>query len=67
MKVLPCIASHAVFAMLARTVVADLAGCDGIVVLRRTLAAVAHVNTNKPAGPAGKWLGTPTLELPDPG
>jgi len=56
-----------VFAMLSRTVVADLAGCDGIVVLRRTLAAVAHVNTNKPAGPAGKWLGTPTLELPDPG
>ena len=65
-KVLPCIAPHAVLAVLACTVVADLAGCDGGVVLRRTLAAVAYGGADQPARPAGKGLGTPTFKLSDP-
>jgi len=55
-----------VLAVLACTVVADLAGCDGGVVLIGTLAAIAYVDVDKPTRPTGKGLGTPALELPDP-
>ena len=64
---MPIVATVAVLAVLAGAVLADLAVGNGVVVLRGTLAPIAHVKADQPTPMARERLGTPPLELSHPG
>ena len=61
------VASGAVLTVLAGAVLADLTWRNGGVVLGGALAAVGDILPDYSAGPAGKRLGAPALELTDAG